>query len=493
MAAQLVDDSSLELCGVVKVYTSHAAPSYTSPWKTSGQWSSVGSALPIPGQLLLTNAHVAANAHLVHVRRSDGHKKFVASVLSMCTECDLALLKVEDPLFWEGLASLEIIDGLPRLQDEVAVIGFPDAPSGGEAVCVTQGVVSRIDLHGYSWDSRLLAVQIDAAINPGNSGGPCIDKAGRVVGVAFQKGVDAGHDNIGYIIPAPIVHRFLECCANKSWGFGAAGFTYSLLDNPSLCELVGLPSGMTGVLVATVDALAPARGLFEPAVDIIVSVDGESVGEDGTVAPTGTSSASRIPLDWMFRRRLPGDAVHVEVLRRGLRRQVRLPLCHLMPLVPADPLDGERRGMWPEYLLMGGLVFAPLTMPLIQEACGRDLGNCPTQLLNLALHGRMEHPGQQVVVLSSILACEFTQGYEVHRLQQLKRCNGQAVRSLAHLASLVSSCTEEFLRFDLADEQVLALRRGGIAEATAAVAKLNHIAETQNLVHRPSPEISAKL
>ena len=37
-----------------------------------------------------------------------------------------------------------------------------------ETVCVTQGVVSRIDLHSYSWDSRLLVVQIDAAINPGN-------------------------------------------------------------------------------------------------------------------------------------------------------------------------------------------------------------------------------------------------------------------------------------------------------------------------------------
>lgn len=51
------------------------------------------------------------------------------------------MLTVEDDEFWEGVEALEI-DGLPRMQDSVCVIGFPQ---GGDNVCVTKGVVSRLD------------------------------------------------------------------------------------------------------------------------------------------------------------------------------------------------------------------------------------------------------------------------------------------------------------------------------------------------------------
>jgi S1-C subfamily serine protease len=51
----------------------------------------------------------------------------------------------------------------------VSVVGFPQ---GGDNVCVTKGVVSRIDRQQYSHGrTALLAIQVDAAINSGNSGG----------------------------------------------------------------------------------------------------------------------------------------------------------------------------------------------------------------------------------------------------------------------------------------------------------------------------------
>lgn len=234
----------------------------------------MGSAFPISEKRLLTNAHVVADGHLIHVRKCDGHKKFVAKIEAMCFECDLALLSVDNDSFWNDLHPLAHIDGLPSLQDAVMVVGFPDAPSGGETICVTQGVVSRIDLHNYSWDSRLLVVQIDAAINPGNSGGPCIDQQANLIGVAFQKGTEAGTDNIGYIIPMPVVEHFLKCCASGRFGFADPGFTWNCLDNPSLRGLVQVPEDVSGVLVVDTVPLAPAKQLLEAANDVITRTVG---------------------------------------------------------------------------------------------------------------------------------------------------------------------------------------------------------------------------
>lgn len=49
---------------------------------------------------------------------------------------------VDDPEFWDGLRPLEF-GSLPRLQDEVAVVGYP---VGGESISITAGVVSRIEV-----------------------------------------------------------------------------------------------------------------------------------------------------------------------------------------------------------------------------------------------------------------------------------------------------------------------------------------------------------
>ena len=48
----------------------------------------------------------------------------MAEVLAIGTECDIALLSVEDDEFWEEVEPLEL-GPLPRLQDAVAVIGYP--------------------------------------------------------------------------------------------------------------------------------------------------------------------------------------------------------------------------------------------------------------------------------------------------------------------------------------------------------------------------------
>lgn len=89
-------------------------------------------------------------------------------------------------------------------------IGFP---TGGKTICVTEGVVSRIDtISGTPPADTMLVIQIDAAINPGNSGGPVFDARGHVAGVSFCKDTRNLTDNIGYVIPAEVVVAFLERC-----------------------------------------------------------------------------------------------------------------------------------------------------------------------------------------------------------------------------------------------------------------------------------------
>ncbi|CAI5974671.1 unnamed protein product [Closterium sp. NIES-64] len=110
--------------------------------------------------------------------------------------------------------------------DPVTVVGYP---IGGDTISVTSGVVSRIEVTAYVHGaSELLGVQIDAAINSGNSGGPAFNAAGECVGIAFQSMRGDEAENIGYIIPTPVIHHFISDYDRNGhytgrWGLGSQG------------------------------------------------------------------------------------------------------------------------------------------------------------------------------------------------------------------------------------------------------------------------------
>ena len=113
-------------------------------------------------------------------------------------------------------------------------------------------MVSRIDFRPYSHsrvDSHLV-IQIDAAINPGNSGGPVLQDD-KVVGVAFQGLREA--DNTGYIIPVPVIKRFLKDVEDGKYDqYVDLGATEFQLFNPAMRKALNLPENAKGVMIASV-------------------------------------------------------------------------------------------------------------------------------------------------------------------------------------------------------------------------------------------------
>ncbi|MBI5063183.1 MAG: trypsin-like peptidase domain-containing protein, partial [Desulfatitalea sp.] len=178
-------DSPMETLrrSVVRIYTVAQTPDYTAPWDPGGSQEGWGSGFIISGQRILTNAHVVSNARFVTLEKENDARRYEARVKFIAHDCDLAMLEVVDPGFFQGTSALKLGD-VPALDSMVTVLGYP---IGGDRLSVTRGVVSRIDYRGYAHsgvDSHLV-VQIDAAINPGNSGGPVIQDS-QLVGVAFQ-------------------------------------------------------------------------------------------------------------------------------------------------------------------------------------------------------------------------------------------------------------------------------------------------------------------
>ena len=124
---------------IVKIYVVAKIPNYPEPWASSIRRTS-GSGAIISGNRILTNAHVVANQTFLEVQRYGERKRYIAKVLSVSHQADMALLEVDDKEFFKDVKPLELGE-LPYIEQKVVVYGFP---MGGSTLSATTGVVSRI-------------------------------------------------------------------------------------------------------------------------------------------------------------------------------------------------------------------------------------------------------------------------------------------------------------------------------------------------------------
>jgi len=199
---------------LVKIFTVVKKADYYQPWAMHYQSESTGSGFIIKGNRIITNAHVVSNNIFIQVLKVGDTNKYIAKVEHVAHDCEIAVLKVEDPTFFENTSPVKF-GKLPFQRDKVAAYGFP---TGGNELSITEGIVSRIEVQEYNHSKKpFLAIQTDAALNYGNSGGP-VFKNGKLIGISFQINTEPGSENIGYIVPITIIKRFLRDIEDGSYG-----------------------------------------------------------------------------------------------------------------------------------------------------------------------------------------------------------------------------------------------------------------------------------
>eukprot|EP00897_Mesotaenium_endlicherianum_P005554 jgi/Mesen1/5026/ME000025S04425 len=453
------------LKAVVKVFVTSTSPNYSMPWQMKHQSKSTSSGFVIEGRRILTNAHAVAHESLVFVRKHGNPKKFVAKVLAVGHECDMAMMTVEDDEFWEGVLHLEL-DSVPQLQEVVTVVGYP---TGGDNVSVTKGVVSRLEIQQYSHASQsLLAIQIDAAINAGNSGGPAL-KDDKVIGIAFESLESA--ENIGYIIPVPVIEHFLEDIARhgKYTGFCSLGIVWQVMENTDMRAYYRMSKEQTGVFINRVQPLSSVCEVVKPG-DILLAFDGSPIADDGTVA---FRSGERIDFSYLVTRKFAREVSRLTLLRDGVVIEVEASMSTLKPLIPVHLYDLEGP---PSYFIYAGLVFLPCSQAYLRSQYGKDWEmKAPLRLCEKAAAGILEDPAQEAVLLSQVLAAEINTGYQNMGNVQVIKCNDVYVKNLKHLAKLVLHNPRPHLTLDLDRDKRIVIDMKKANAVTESILRQNYI------------------
>ena len=320
-----------------------------------GQQGPQGQGMPTRGEgsgfivsadgVVLTNAHVVAEASKVTVRLTDG-RELEAKVIGVDKKTDVAVLRIDA----KGLPTVKI--GNPaatRVGEWVVAIGSPY----GFENSVTAGIVSAKS-RSLPEENYVPFIQTDAAVNPGNSGGPLFNLAGEVIGINSQiYSRSGGFQGISFAIPIEVALNVKDqLVKHGKVTRGRMGVTVQEV-NATLADSFSLDRPR-GALISAVEAGSPAEKAGMQVGDIILKYNGATIERSSDLPVLVADTA-------------PGKTASVDVWRKGSSKTLTVATFEGKPKAEQSA-SNEPKGAATGRL---GLAVRPLTPEERKENNGR--------------------------------------------------------------------------------------------------------------------------
>ncbi|MBW7882020.1 MAG: trypsin-like peptidase domain-containing protein [Caldilineaceae bacterium] len=215
---------------------------------------------------VVTNNHVVTGAAYYKVYLQGQSTPVNARVLGVSECADLAVIDLEG----DGYPYLAWYEEPIKVGLDVYAAGFP---LGDPEYTLTRGIVAKARTGGESnWASVDGVIQHDAIIDHGNSGGPLVTADGQIVGINYAGNIESNqYYAIGRDGALPVIRQLLNGVDVDSIGVNGQAF-------------VSDDGEFYGIWVASVASGSPADNVGMEPGDIILSLEGLPISEDGTMS-----------------------------------------------------------------------------------------------------------------------------------------------------------------------------------------------------------------
>ena len=429
---------------VVRVNVAAQAPNFMQPWRKNPRTIRQGLGVVLMDGRILVTAELVADHIDVELEKPDTALKAAAQVEVVDYDANLALLAAPSADF------LQSIPGA-RLDESVSVgdrIEVMQLEANGRPV-TTPATVTTIEVGPYPVDENAFLVfklSVPLQTRENSFTIPAL-KDGRLVGLVMRY---SPATQTAELVPAPVIAQFLRAAAKQPYaGFPRAGLTFSDTRDPQLRRFANLPEGTGGAYVTKVLPGSPADTAGVKAGDVLLSVDGREIDQDGNYED---ESFGKISLAHYVSTALQaGQKIPIVVWRDGAEVTLE------GTLAPRDrsrmisqPYIFDRE---PDYVVVGGIVFSELSRQFLREFGRGWQEDAPLKLLYLdRFQSELPPDRGRIVFISSVLSSPNNIGYEGLGFEVVEEINGKPIRSLADVAAAVDAPEGPYHRIRLAED-----------------------------------------
>jgi hypothetical protein len=413
---------------VVTLEISRKQYDYYQPWtrKTSRAQKT---GLYVGDHQILTTADEIFDRTLVRLQKGGRGRWSLGEVSWIDYHANLALITTSEEDFWRDLNPATLGGTVPE-DGGLQIFRWHDGNLENRRAEFTQFTVREGQL---------------AALNQ-----PVLEADSEIQSAGWGEIITANSHALGILssqearmciaIPATFIQNILEARKQGQYhGLGYFHFFWQGAQNPASLARLRLTGAPRGIIVNSVpDRPDTGEQVIRPQ-DVILTIDGFDLDIQGDYVDPEYGNLMLENL--ATRNKWAGDDVKMEIWREGKLTNIvyRLPKYdYSVSLVPSATYDQE-----PEYLILGGLVFQPLTDSYLQS-WGNDWRRRSPFRLN---YYRSDVPTQDrpaLVLMSQVLPDPYNIGYQDQRCLVVDKINGKRISRLADLREALETPVNGF-------------------------------------------------
>lgn len=414
---------------IVRIEVARKAYDYYQPWNRRND-RAAKTGIVVGERQILATAQDLSDQTLVRVQKNGRGKWTTASVAWVDYHANLAMLTTDDAAFWSDLRPANLSGKPPGEGAPLQIVRWREGKLENRQAEFTQFTVHESE--GSSINH--VQMELDSEIRDAGTGEPVITDS-RVAGITFSQRGRACR-----AIPTSFIRSVLDAHdSGNQRGLGYFHFYWQPAENPASLAQLKLPGEPRGVIVINVpERLDNNPSVLQPR-DIILQIDGFDVDMQGDYTDPEFGSLTLENLSTRGKR--AGDDVKMKLWRDGKPLDViyRLPRFDFHNSLVPEAVNDQP----PDYLIVGGLVFQPLTTPYLQR-WGNEWERTAPFRLNHYRNNEATKTKPSLVILSQVLPDRFNIGYQEYRSFVVNQVNGQRVTSLSDLQAALKQPQDDF-------------------------------------------------
>ncbi len=273
------------------------------------------------------------------------------------------------------------------------------------------------------------------------------------------------------MIPTPVIKHFLKDVSDGHYDrYMDLSIGTFPTPNKAMRKALALGEDDRGVLVTNVFSAGVAADILKPG-DVILAIDGLSVASDGFVDLEG----ERVLMAEVAERKFLGDVAKFTVLRDGKQLDADVKFTSAWPFnIQANRYDEQ-----PAYVLLGGLLFQPLSRNLMTAY----------NFQNPRIEYFFEHfitkeiyeNRPEIIILTSILADPLNTYLGEFREQIVDEINDKKIKTLKDVAAAFAEKPEFYVVKFVGAGRPLVLERAAVEAARERIKARYNVTEEQNV------------
>jgi hypothetical protein len=451
---------------VVTIEVSRKQYDYYQPWtRKTSRVQKTG--IFLGEHQILTTADELFDRTLVRLQKGGRGQWWLAQVLWLDYHANLALVSTTEEDFWRDLKPATLGGTVPD-DGTFQILRWREGNLETRRAEFTQFTVKEGVLAAVNQP----VLEADSDIQ--NAGwGEIITANSHAVGIlSSQEG------RMCTAIPATFIKSILDARKQDRYhGLGYFHFYWQGTQNTVSLARLKLNGEPRGVIVSSVPKRPDSNAQVIEPQDVILNIDGFDLDIQGDYLDPEYGNLMLENL--ATRNKWAGDDIKMAIWRDGKMTNVvyQLPKYdYSVSLVPSGTYDHE-----PEYFILGGLVFQPLTDSYLQS-WGNDWRRRSPFRLNYYHNEQPTKERPTLILMSQVLPDAYNIGYQEQRWLVVDKVNGRRISRLPELREALNSPTNnfhviEFVQSDSLRQIVLAagdtekeatsrvLKRYGIDEA----------------------------